>query len=69
MKELRDSLEFGFIDVHGEVLENIVGAETRGVFFAAGVFEEGLNTLLEFFVLAAEFFVDKGDDLIIVLYS
>lgn len=67
LQELGYSYEFTFVDVHGEVLENVVGAEASCVFSSLCIFQESPNTLFEFLVVYTKFFMNHCDDLIVVL--
>lgn len=57
------------MDVHGQVLKDVVGAQASRVLLPVCVLEESLDAGLEFLVVDAQLPVNHGNDLVVVLHS
>lgn len=67
LQELGYSYEFTFVDVHGEVFENVVGAEASCVFSSLCIFQESPNALFKFLIVYTKLLMNHRDDLIVML--
>lgn len=68
LQELRNAKQLGLVNVHGQILEDVMGTQTGGVLFPVRVLQEHLYALLELLVGPAQLLVNNCDYLVVVLH-